>query len=56
MLNPAPTTVLVYGYRQLELCDELFAVAGAWVVLTADIDVLDDVAVAFVSVVVETKA
>ena len=49
-------SVRTTSVRQLKLCDELFAVAGAWIVLTADVDVLDDIAVAFVSVVVETES
>ena len=34
---------------------DLFVSSGAWIVLSADIDVLDDLAVAFVSIVVETE-
>ena len=34
---------------------DLFVISGAWIVLSADIDILDDLAVAFVSIVVETE-
>jgi hypothetical protein len=41
--------------RQVDSRRGLFAVTSARIVLTADIDVLDDLAVALVSVVVETE-
>ena len=35
---------------------DLFVSSSAWIVLSADIDVLDDLAVTFVSIVVEAEA
>ena len=35
---------------------DLFVSSGAWIVLSADIDVLDNLAVTLVSVIIETEA
>ena len=51
----APSEVVSSRSLKFQHRSDLFVSTGAWIVLTADIDVLDDLAVALVSVVVETE-
>ena len=51
----APSEVVSSRSLKFQHRSDLFVSTGAWIVLTADIDVLDDLAVAFVSIVVETE-
>ena len=57
MHTPKGTLSSGMRFRQTSTSgDDLFVSSGARIVLTADIDVLDDLAVTFVSIVIEAKA
>ena len=51
----APSEVVSSRSLKLQHNFDLLVSTGAWIVLSADIDVLDDLAVAFVSIVVEAE-
>ena len=49
-------TVRSFSDSVIQQSGDLFVSAGAWIVFAADIDVLDDFAIAFISIVVEAEA